>query len=184
MSTSASARRDDRTTNRPFAWVQSGQYSKAHSLFVRGRRFTTIAVMCSTGVVALRIVEGAATREIFTSFFYDEVVRWAWQVPKLQVYSEQRSVVVFDNCAIHSKDDLEGACEVNGLQCLFLPPYSPIYNPIEKLFEVIKRWIQNNRGLVCRMPPADAIHAAFASVTPTACANRIRAVYMYDTPPM
>ncbi|PNH01851.1 hypothetical protein TSOC_012216 [Tetrabaena socialis] len=131
--------------------------------------------MCTSGIVAWSSVEGAVTKDIFTQFFVEEVV------PKLLEYPADRSVVVFDNCAIHSKQALQEICIEMDLQCLFLPPYSPVYNPIEKVFGAVKQWLRSNRAYVCQVPPAAAIAGAFESITGQACMNWVRAIHLYDT---
>lgn len=45
-----------------------------------------------------------------------------------------RSVLIMDNCAIHKSDALRAAVEVKGCRLVFLPPYSPDFNPIEESF--------------------------------------------------
>ena len=33
-------------------------------------------------------------------------------------------------------------CETHGVRVIYLPPYSPDYNPIEEFFSVLKTWLK------------------------------------------
>ena len=54
------------------------------------------------------------------------------------------STIIWDNAAFHKKADLRHIAGQYGHHILFLPPYSPDLNPIEKDFAVIKRKRQNS----------------------------------------
>ena len=53
-----------------------------------------------------------------------------------------------DNCSIHRKQELLQYCQDANITLLFLPPYSPYLNPIERCFSQIKahikKWLQQN----------------------------------------
>src|SRR4051812_24522852 len=59
-------------------------------------------------------------------------------------YPGDNSVIVMDNARIHHNNELVELLE--GLECcvIFLPPYSPDFNPIETAFSTIKSWIRYN----------------------------------------
>ena len=60
----------------------------------------------------------------------------AWPLPK--------SVLVIDNASIHK---LAGICELveeRSAHLLYLPAYSPNFNPIELVFSAIKAWLHKN----------------------------------------
>lgn len=44
----------------------------------------------------------------------------------------QQVVVVADNLAAHKGEEVRELVEARGCELLFLPPYSPDYNPIEE----------------------------------------------------
>ncbi|PNH01358.1 hypothetical protein TSOC_012764 [Tetrabaena socialis] len=69
----------------------------------------------------------------------------------------ERSIILLDNVAFHrSKAAREMAAQRNWT-LLFVPPYSPWFNPIEGIFSIVKRrWYS---GLT--------IDDCFAAVTPT-----------------
>jgi transposase len=53
-------------------------------------------------------------------------------------YPGDNSVIIMDNARIHHDNDLVELIEGLGCRVVFLPPYSPDYNPIEMAFSTIK----------------------------------------------
>lgn len=51
-------------------------------------------------------------------------------------------VVVLDNLAAHRAAGAVAALEATGAVVLFLPPYSPEFNPIEKVFAKLKAYLR------------------------------------------
>lgn len=49
------------------------------------------------------------------------------------------STLVMDNARFHRKRDIERLARAAGHHVLFLPPYSPDFNPIEEDFAVMKK---------------------------------------------
>ena len=50
--------------------------------------------------------------------------------------------VVMDNAAFHKSKKTRELIESVGCKIIFLPPYSPDYNPIEKFWANMKRWVR------------------------------------------
>ena len=49
-----------------------------------------------------------------------------------------------DNATFHKSRKTIDLIESVGCKVIFLPPYSPDLNPIEKFWANMKRWIRNN----------------------------------------
>ncbi len=49
-------------------------------------------------------------------------------------YPQDKSILILDNCAIHKTKALQEIVEGFGCVIIFLPPYSPDFNPIEESF--------------------------------------------------
>jgi len=81
-----------------------------------------------TGVKAGLMFEGASDTWAFATFI-DEVL-----VPNLR----PGDVVVMDNLSSHKADCIRESIERAGARLLFLPPYSPDLNPIEKMWSKVK----------------------------------------------
>lgn len=54
---------------------------------------------------------------------------------------EPNKVIVMDNASFHRKNKLYKLCENanKNLKLIFLPPYSPELNPIEKYWAILKK---------------------------------------------
>lgn len=52
--------------------------------------------------------------------------------------------VVMDNASFHKSQKTRELIESAGCKLIFLPPYSPDLNPIEKFWANMKRWIKSN----------------------------------------
>ena len=63
-------------------------------------------------------------------------------------YPGDNSVIVMDNARIHHDDELIALLEGLGCRIVFLPPYSPDFNPIETAFSTVKSWIRRNRDFM------------------------------------
>jgi transposase len=53
-------------------------------------------------------------------------------------------VIVMDNATFHKSQRTKELIEAAGCKLIFLPPYSPDLNPIEKFWANMKRWIRRN----------------------------------------
>ena len=51
-------------------------------------------------------------------------------------------VVIMDNASFHKSQKIKDLIESVGCKLIFLPPYSPDLNPIEKFWANMKRWIK------------------------------------------
>jgi transposase len=82
-------------------------------------------------------------------------------------------VVMMDNLSAHKVKGVAEAIQAVGAELLFLPPYSPDLNPIEKLWSKIKSWVRRAgpRQIDDLIP---AIGDAFRRVKHDECANYFR----------
>lgn len=62
----------------------------------------------------------------------------AWVVQDLIPKLPPRSVVVMDNATFHKGADMQKALKTTGHTLLYLPPYSPDLNPIERKWAQVK----------------------------------------------
>ena len=74
----------------------------------------------------------------------------------------ENAVFVMDNATFHRKKKLQAICEKYNRKLIFLPPYSPDLNPIEKVWANIKKKL---RGIVDQFTTIeDAICFIFKSI--------------------
>ena len=73
-------------------------------------------------------------------------------------------IVVMDNLSPHKASAIREAIEAAGAEVWYLPPYSPDFNPIEKMWSKIKEFLRKAKA---RTQEAlfDAIAAALSLVT-------------------
>ena len=100
-------------------------------------------------------VEAATDGEIFLAYL-EQVLG-----PQL----EPGDVVVMDNLAAHKVAGVRERIEARGAELLYLPPYSPDFNPIEPCWAQLK---QRLRAVKARSLAAleKGLADAFAAVTP------------------
>ena len=68
---------------------------------------------------------------MFDSYINADVF-YAWLTEQLLPNIPKASVIVLDNATFHKRNDALKAITLAGHTALFLPPYSPDLNPIEK----------------------------------------------------
>ena len=98
----------------------------------RGRHFqrtNVVAGRLGTRIVAPFCYVENMTGPLFTEWFRKILVK---SVPK-------GSTVIMDNASFHLKPKLKNLARRHGIRLLFLPPYSPDFNPIEKTWASMKR---------------------------------------------
>ena len=85
-----------------------------------------------------------------------------------------RSILVMDNCTIHHVNEVEAILRQAGIVVLFLPPYSPDYNPAEEAFSYVKGYLKKHDQLLQAGTPLQyLLQAAFHSVTKEHCESWI-----------
>jgi len=83
-------------------------------------------------------------------------------------------VVILDNPPAHKGAAARDAIEATGAQMLFLPPYSPDFNPIENAFSKLKAILRKAAARTIA-DLWDAIRDALPLVEPDECANHFSA---------
>jgi transposase len=94
---------------------------------------TLIAALDHRGMRCATTVDGAVNRDVFEGFVA--------QVLTVQLYPGD--IVVMDNLSSHKGERTRQLIESAGASVLFLPPYSPDFNPIEPAFSKLKQLIRS-----------------------------------------
>lgn len=79
-------------------------------------------------------------------------------------------IVIMDNLPAHKVGGVREAIEAKGAQLLYLPPYSPDFNPIEKAFAKLKAFLRKAAARTIDLL-WDTIAKAVDTFTPTECQN-------------
>jgi transposase len=120
----------------------------------RGKNTTLIASMTMGGMGEAMAVEGSTTGEVFETYVEH------FLAPSL----EKGQVVIWDNLGAHKGDKVRELIEANGAEVLFLPAYSPDFNPIEEAFSKIKALLKKAASRT-REALMEAMGEAFCVVT-------------------
>jgi transposase len=121
---------------------------------------TFVAGLRNSGMIAPMVLDGPINGELF-QVYVEQVL-----VPELR----DGDIVIMDNLGSHKVAGVRTAIEAAGASLLYLPPYSPDFNPIEKAFAKLKAKLRKAAART-----VDTLWAAVAQIietfTPSECAN-------------
>ena len=80
------------------------------------------------------------------------------------------SVLVMDNMKSHHAKAVKKLLDSSGIRYIYLPPYSPDLNPIEKLWSKVNAFLRKFKTRTLDTLP-DAIQHAFQNVSPSDCSG-------------
>jgi transposase len=107
-----------------------GYSPKNQKLFIKSKqpRVSTVSSICGVSRNSIHHVEykTSINTEIFLQF-----------LRSLQLKS--KTVVLLDNVKFHHSKSIKDFCFSNDITLLYVPPYSPWFNPIELCFSIVKR---------------------------------------------
>jgi transposase len=118
------------TTQMTRLYARSRDGARIHEAAPQGhwKMLTILGAMSSCGMIATMTIEEPTDGDIFLAYL-DHVL-----CPKLR----PGNVVVMDNLSAHKVDGVRERIEAAGAELLYLPPYSPDLNPIEKAWSKLK----------------------------------------------
>ncbi len=111
-----------------YGYAPRGQRLRLSVPRKRGKNTTLLSSMSLEGMGPSLAVEGATTALVFEAYV-EQVL-----APSLC----PGQVVVMDNLGAHRPKRVRELIEGRGCELLYLPPYSPDFNPIEEAFSKIK----------------------------------------------
>lgn len=126
----------------------------------RWKILTILGAISTRGMIATMTIEAATDREIFLAYL-DEVL-----CPKLR----PGDVVVMDNLSSHKVNGVRQRIEAAGARLLYLPPYSPDLNPIEKAWAKLKQLLR-----AAKARTKEALDEAIAQLLPLLTAEDAKA---------
>lgn len=115
-----------------YGWVPRGERASGHAPCNRGANTTILAAMTRRGLLANMTVEGAANTEVFSTYL-DRVL-----CPSLR----RGQTVLLDNLRVHKNAAVRAKIEARSCRLVFLPHYSPDFNPIEGVFSKLKAFLR------------------------------------------
>ena len=94
----------------------------------------------------------------------------AWCEQMLAPALRPGDIVIMDNLPAHKVAGIRGAIETRGATLLYLPPYSPDFNPIENAFAKLKAHVRKHAARTINALEAAAADA-LRQFKPAECAN-------------
>lgn len=101
-----------------------------------GENITMLATLSVAGITAPMTINGAVDGDVF-KVYVEQVL-----CPTL----ETDDVVVMDNLPAHKVAGIRELIERCGAKLIYLPPYSPDLNPIEKCWSKIKTYLRRAKA--------------------------------------
>jgi transposase len=111
-----------------YGWSRRGQRVCFEAPRNWGANVTLLSSMSFEGMGPSLAMEGSTTREVFETYV-DRVL-----APSLS----SGQIVVMDNLSSHRGSRIKELIEARGCELIYLPPYSPDFNPIEEAFSKVK----------------------------------------------
>jgi transposase len=112
---------------------------------------TILSALSLRGLLATMTIEEATDGDIFLAYI-EQVLG-----PKLR----PGDVVVMDNLSAHKVAGIGELIQAAGAELLYLPPYSPDLNPIEKAWAKLKQLLRSTKART-----AEALDQAIAELLP------------------
>lgn len=98
-----------------------------HDWGAKGRT-NAIGALIGRAILTVGLLLGSVNTEVFTCWIKYDLL------PKLP----KNSVIVMDNASFHKGEEMQNVIAESGHTLLYLPPYSPDLNPIEKKWAHVK----------------------------------------------
>jgi transposase len=130
----------------------------------RGKATTLIASLTPAGLGPTATRLGGTTKEVFVAYLKEALA------PTLH----PGQIVILDNLGAHRPAEVRAIVEERGARVLYLPAYSPDFNPIELVFGTLKAALRRV-GARTREALEAALREGLAAITPA----QIRAFFAH-----
>lgn len=124
------------------------------------KTLTLLGAMSIEGMIATMTVEAPTDGEVFLAYL-EQVL-----CPRLK----RGDVVVMDNLSSHKVAGVRERIEAAGAELLYLPPYSPDFNPIEQCWSKLKQALRSVKAR-----SVDALQQAISEALPAISSNNAQA---------
>ncbi len=138
-----------------YARAPKGERARGKAPRNWGKNVSLVCAIDSGGVKPSMSVEGAVDTKAFESYVEH------FLAPTLK----HGQIVVMDNLSVHKSKRVEQLIEEAGAELLFLPAYSPDFNPIEEAFSKMKG-VLRKAGARTRETLVEATGHALNAITP------------------
>lgn len=115
-----------------FGWAPRGEDAPGKHVQGAWKTITMIGALALDGFRGFMTIDSGTSSDVFIAFVEQQLA------PNLK----PGDVVVMDNLSAHKTALVVAAIRAVGADVLFLPPYSPEYNPIERAWAKLKDFIR------------------------------------------
>lgn len=143
---------------RLYGRAPSSQRTVDHSPLNTPQTMTVLSSIRLNGEKAFTTYQGGTTGERFVQYLKETLL------PTLK----PGDIVVMDNMRSHHVKAVREVLEEKGMKILYLPPYSPDLNPIEKMWSKMKALLRGRKIRSLDLLP-DAVRMSLASVLQMDC---------------
>ena len=106
---------------------------------ISGRRFERTSIVAAKNgknIIAPFAFKGTINGDLFEG--------WLEHVFVPELKNSEKAVLILDNASPHKKDNIYDIADEYGFKVIFLPPYSPDLNKIEKFWANVKKRLRQN----------------------------------------
>lgn len=143
----------DDTEDYGYGWCERGERFHELKLGHRSQRVSMIAGWCAGEAIAPLTFEG----------YCNTVLVEAWVERVLVPELRQGQLVIIDNASFHKSARTRELIEAAGCELVFLPPYSPDLNKIEKFWARLKSFLRKSLRQIENL--WDAVDDAFRALS-------------------
>ncbi len=150
-----------KSEGKPIAYIDESGFAhdmpRTHGYSMKGKRCygvhdwgarertNAIGALIGCTLLAIGLLSGSVNTDVFT----------CWVQEMLLPSLPEQSIVVMDNASFHKGEEMQRSIKSSGQTLLYLPPYSPDLNPIEKKWSQAKRL---RRATPCSIDELFQIH--------------------------
>lgn len=148
-----------------YGWGEKSERVNDYVPDVRFERTSIISTICKDGFEAPMTFKGTLNTAVFEVYIKDCLA------PTLK----NGDIVVMDNASVHKVKGVLQPIYDKGATVLFLPPYSPDFNPIEMAWSKMKTMLRKLKARTSE-DLEKALMTALEYITP----NDIKAYFLHD----
>ncbi len=122
-----------------YGWARRGERVPQKVPRNWGKNVTLLSSIAKkVGMGASLVVEGSTNTKVFETYLREVLCPTLEVCPTL----EEGQVVVMDNLSSHKGERVRELIEGKGCGLIYLPSYSPDFNPIEQAFSKLKSYLR------------------------------------------
>ena len=99
----------------------------------QGKHLTTLGIMSKESIIFNHTFEGFLNKEKFIELLKSDIIG---------LFKNTSKYLILDNLSVHKSPEVIALLQEHKINYLYLPPYSPDFNPIELAWSKLKTFIR------------------------------------------